>query len=638
MALAATAPLELQVLADPAYAILAAVAALISGSTVLMLWRAPRIDRPLALHAHQRLVVERVILAGAFLTAAAPAAEGFGLLGASLLVTIVAQRMLRARHELGAAGGRRPTGRSGLTADQIIAFVDAQLAVLAAEPPLAGLRGWNRAITIELTEPDLRIYLVAVNGGLTRVPQPPDEAGVRIDTTGPVFEDIFLRDALSPRQAVLSRRVRTQAKPRDLLHINLLFNEFRRLAAAETAPVRGATLEVAERSRPAAEVPGLPEAFVLSDTTLRDGEQAPGVAFDRAEKLELARALARLGVPLIEVGFPAVSGEELAAVQGIVDDGLDAVIQVIARPLEHDIDLAVASGAHSIAVFVGTSDSHVVHKLRTDRAGLLRRVREGVAYAKNSGRQVVFAAEDATRTEPVFLAAVACAAAEAGADAIGLADTVGIATPWSMRAMVRVVSEACDLPIAVHCHDDLGLATANSLAALTAGASGVQCSVLGIGERAGNAGLEQVALAIEAAWGRGSGLDLRALTPLAERVAALTGQAIAPGRPVVGRNAFLHESGLHTSGIVRDPATYEPYPPEWVGRERGFAVGKHSGRSGVAHVLALHGVALPDPEMAALLDEIKGRTYRGAPLGEPELLAMVRSAAPVGAPTGPRGH
>jgi isopropylmalate/homocitrate/citramalate synthase len=376
-----------------------------------------------------------------------------------------------------------------------------------------------------------------------------------------------------------------------------------------------------------AEAPTLPEVFVLSDTTLRDGEQTPGVAFSRGEKLTIARALAELGVPLIEVGFPAVSSEEMAAIRDIVDAGLDAVIQVIARPLKSDVDLAVSSGAQSIALFVGTSESHVQRKLRIDRAGLLRQVRDGVEYAKSSGLQVVFAAEDATRTDLGFLIEVACTAADAGADTIGLADTVGVATPWSMRRMVRAVSDACPLPIAVHCHNDLGMATANSLAALTAGASGVQCSVLGIGERAGNAGLEEVALAVEAAWGRSTGLDLRAFAPLAERVAALTGQVIAPSRPVVGRNAFLHESGLHTSGVVRDAATYEPYPPEWIGRERGFAVGKHSGRTGVAHVLARHGLELTGQGMARLLADIKGREYRGTPIGEDELTAMARAYA-----------
>jgi isopropylmalate/homocitrate/citramalate synthase len=204
--------------------------------------------------------------------------------------------------------------------------------------------------------------------------------------------------------------------------------------------------------------------------------------------------------------------------------------------------------------------------------------------------------------------------------------------------MVRRVAGECTLPIAVHCHNDLGLATANSVAALVAGASGVQCSLLGIGERAGNACLEEVAVAVEVAWGRKTGLDLRALPPLAERVAALTGQAVMPGRPVVGRNAFLHESGLHTSGIVRDPATYEPFPPDLVGRERGFAVGKHSGGTGVGHVLARHGVELPAGALSGLLEQVKARGYRGTPLGEDELLEMARARLGAAVRTGAEAH
>jgi isopropylmalate/homocitrate/citramalate synthase len=369
---------------------------------------------------------------------------------------------------------------------------------------------------------------------------------------------------------------------------------------------------------------GLPAAIVISDTTLSGGEQAPGVAFSRPDRLRLAERLAAVGVPLIEAGFPAVSADEAAAVRGIVEAGLGSVVQVVARPLKHDIDMAVESGADSIALFVAASDAHIVRKLRTDREQLLRLVRDSVGYAKKSGRQVVFVAEDATRSDPDFLAGACAVAADSGADAIVLADTLGVATPESMARLVGRLAAGCPLPIAVHCHNDLGLAVANSIAALGAGATGVRCSVLGIGERAGTACLEELALALEVGYGFRTGLDLRALTPLAQQVASLTGQTVQPGRPVVGRNAFLHESGLHAGAVVREPSAYEPYPPELTGRRRAFTVGRRSGRAGVGQILAGHGLTLANSELDALLGEIRRHEYRGEPLREDELLRMVR--------------
>jgi len=639
--LAAAAPLALPVLADPAYAALAALAATMGMAVAIALLRLPVLTRRQALRAHEWLVVERIILAGAFLAGGAQALLAWPVIGAAITITVISQRLLRARHELGTGAspgaadqvpGASDAHQSQRDAGGIVGYVDDKLAGLTRGEPLAGLRGWRCVIDIDLTEPQLRIRLVARDGHLVRVEpadgetDPGSDRRVRLTTTGRVFEDIFVRGGLSPRQAIITRKVRAEAAPRDLLHLNMLFNEFRRSAAATEV------IQVADRPGPPSDFgpalgaqPDLPPTFVISDTTLRDGEQAPGVAFTRAEKLAVARELAALGVPLIEVGFPAVSAEEMAAIRDIVDAELDAVIQVIARPSTEDIAMALRSGAHSIAIFIGTSDSHIERKLRMDRSEVLRRIDTAVAYAKAAGRQVVLAAEDATRTDPDFLSAVARTAAEAGADAIGIADTVGVATPWSIQRTVGRLAADCALPIAVHCHNDLGLATANSVAALAAGASGVQCSMLGIGERAGNACLEEVAVAIEVAWDRRTGLDLRALPALAERVAVLTGQRVMPGRPVVGRNAFLHESGLHTSGIIRDPVTYEPYPPELVGRQRGIAIGKHSGSAGVRQVLASHGVELPEEGLSALLEAIKAHGYRGTPLGEDELLEMART-------------
>jgi isopropylmalate/homocitrate/citramalate synthase/4-hydroxybenzoate polyprenyltransferase len=644
MALAVVVATLVRELATAWYFMAIGVAGVMAVASLVVLLRADRpIPSPTALRAHELLVVERIVLAGAFLTAAAAKSWTVPSVALALVLTVLSQVRLRARHEYGPRAATPTAATNGATeevcADQILDYVDEQLAALSSGPALSGLRGWNRTIEIGVTDLGLSIHLVAQHGTLRRsVAQAElNPADVHVTTVSGVFRDIFLLGRTSPRRALLAGHIQAKAQPRDLLHLNQLFNEFRRQRPTPDVPVArsGVTTGPARvasgrQGEETAEV-GLPVSIVISDTTLRDGEQAPGVAFDAGAKVRLATRLADIGVPLIEAGFPAVSADEVEAIRSIVDAGLEAVIQVIARPVDRDIKMAVESGAQSIAVFVGTSDAHIERKLGTDRARLLRRIAEGVAGAKRSGRHVVFAAEDATRTDPEYLALVLDVAANAGADAIGLADTVGVATPWSMADLVATMAETCPLPIAVHCHNDLGLATANSLAALRAGASGVQCSVLGIGERAGNAALEEVAVALEVLYAHATGLNLAGLADLAEEVARLSGQTIMPGKAVVGRNAFVHESGLHTSGIVRDPSTYEPYPPELTGRSRSFAAGKHSGRTGIQHMLALKSVVLDDAQLETLMGRIKCRAYGGTPLGEGELIQMAQESAMWGA-------
>jgi isopropylmalate/homocitrate/citramalate synthase len=589
-----------------------------------------------ALRAHELLVLERVLLAGGFVALGGRDAVAAAVTAAAVLVTWVAQRTLRDRYEFAPAGAG-----AGIGAAAVLSYVDAQLAAMAgpdARPP-AALAGWDRRITIDLTDIDLRVGLVVRAGTVRRTTDPggPDLDQVTVATTAATFADIFLLGRTNPRRAYLARRIRIDGAPRDLLRLNQVFNQFRRSTdAGRTAPAPATwTSTVDEQSAgdgPAGQLPGL---VVISDTTLRDGEQMPGAAFSTEQKVDLACRLAALGIPLIEAGFPAVSAAEAEAVRAVVAAGLAADIQVIARPLAADIDAAVATGADSIAIFVGTSDSHLTAKLRIEPARLLRQVADAVGYAKESGRNVVFAAEDATRADPGFLVEICQAAQDAGADALGLADTAGVATPWSIQALVRRVTAASALPVAVHCHNDLGLATANSLAALLAGASGVQCSVLGIGERAGNAALEEVLLSLEVAFGHRTGCDLAALVPLAGRVAALLGQPVPPGRPVVGPNAFVHESGLHVDGIVRDPSTYEPYPPELVGRTRQLVFGKHSGRSALRRAVAGHGLALDETQLGRLLDEVKTAGLGPPGLSELDVVRLARNlaAAPLTATT-----
>ncbi|GAA4548924.1 UbiA family prenyltransferase [Amycolatopsis samaneae] len=591
-----------------------AVAVLLGAGAVGTLYRAPRpMPRPVALRAHEILVAERVLLAGAFVSLGGGALTGLPILAAVLAVSLATQRKMRHRHEFGVPGA------VPVDAGTVLRFVDKHLGT--ARPP-AGLAGWHRRIDIELAEPGLRIPLV-VEGGVPRRRGDGEHEGlplIRITTTGTVFRDIFLHGRSNPRRAYLARQVRMDASARDMMCLNQLFNAWR-----SASPKPATSARAGEPVRPREN--RLPDTIVLSDTTLRDGEQMPGLSFHPEQKLDIARRLAALGVPLVEAGFPAVSEEEARAVRAVVDAELDVVVQAIARPKESDIRAAADTGAQSIAVFIGTSDTHVRAKLGLTRDELLRRVHDGVARAARTGRQVVFAAEDASRTDPEFLVRVYTEAADAGADVLGLADTGGVATPWSIGELVDEVTRVCPLPLAVHCHNDLGLATANSLAGVLAGASGIQCSVLGIGERAGNAPLEEVALALEVTFGHRTGLALPALEPLARRVSGILGQETAPYKPVVGGNAFVHESGLHVDGILSDPATYEPYAPELVGRARRIVFGKHSGRAGVRQALGAHRVDLTDGELSALLERIKDRAGHRGHLDQFAVVELAKSVS-----------
>ncbi|MFL6137197.1 MAG: UbiA family prenyltransferase [Frankiaceae bacterium] len=546
--------------------------------------------RQVAYRAHTVLVLTRILLAGAFICWGAGTSLAVPVIVAALVATWLSQRALRERHEFAAEPAT-------LTAQAVLDYVDDQLARFDPPPSLAQ---WQRVIDIRLTDPEVHIRLLAQDGRITRIQasgEPPEWPAVSISTTGKAFGDIFLLGRSNPRRAYLTRQLSMTASASDMMRLNQLFNSFR----GHHAP---ATTEPRERQAVEAS-PAALGVVVLSDTTLRDGEQMPGVVFSPDEKREIARRLAAAGIPLIEAGFPAVSAEEAAAIGAIVDDGGDALIQAIARPVDRDIDAAVETGAHSIAVFIGTSDSHLRVKLRMTLDEVLRAVDRGVRRAKRAGRQVVFAAEDATRSDIEALVRVCHVAAAAGADTLGLADTAGVANPASMAQLVRTIADECSLPIAVHCHNDLGLATANSLAGLLAGASGVQCSLLGIGERAGNAPLEQVILALHVALGHDTGLDLATLQPLAEHVVSLIGVPIPPYQPVVGANAFTHESGLHLDGINQDPRTYEPYPPELVGRARRIVLGKHSGASAVRAVADAAGIELDDEQLVRVLAAVK---------------------------------
>jgi isopropylmalate/homocitrate/citramalate synthase len=329
-----------------------------------------------------------------------------------------------------------------------------------------------------------------------------------------------------------------------------------------------------------------------------------------------------LGVPVIEVGFPAISSQERETIRRIVELGLKASIQVIARALESDIELAISTGSDIIAIFIGTSEYHLLKKLRMTQLEVIKAVCRSISFAKRAGVQIAFAPEDATRTDLKFLHQVCKAAQDSGADVIGLPDTVGIMTPRTMGQLVASLSAELTIPIAVHCHNDFGLAVANSLAALEAGALGIQCSINGLGERAGNASLAEVACALSFLYNCDTGLDLTQLEGISSMVAAITKIRLPNACPIVGKNAFTHESGTHIAGILQDPITYEPFDPALIGRERNFVFGKHSGKSAIEFVLRRNNINASEEVCEKILEAVKHLGEMKGVLSEKEVIRL----------------
>ncbi len=350
--------------------------------------------------------------------------------------------------------------------------------------------------------------------------------------------------------------------------------------------------------------PALKRAPVIYDTTLRDGEQMPGVRFSVEQKLEIAGALEEAGVPEIEAGFPAVSKEEALAVE-VVAESTSARTSALARVRRDDIDAAAEAGVERVVLFTSASELHLRYKLKMGFSEVLELSVRGVEYAKERGLRVSVSAEDATRTELERLLRLYRCAAEAGAERVHIADTAGAASPEALGRIVRAVKAELRAQVCVHCHNDFGLATANSLAGVRAGAEVVAVTVNGIGERAGNAALEEVVAALHLLYGADTGVRLERLSELSELVQRCSGVRLQPHKAVVGANAFAHESGVHVAAVLENPLTYEPYLPEVVGGRRRLVLGKHSGRRAVEAMLSSAGVP-PNPELvSAVLEELK---------------------------------
>jgi 2-isopropylmalate synthase len=380
------------------------------------------------------------------------------------------------------------------------------------------------------------------------------------------------------------------------------------------------------------------ERVSIFDTTLRDGEQSPGCSMDLVEKVRMARQLEDLGVDIIEAGFPVASEGDFAAVRAVARECRRVTVAALCRTAEQDVLSAAAAlrGASRprIHTFVATSDLHLRYKLKRSRTEVIEMTRRAVALARDNADDVEFSAEDATRSDVDYLCEVLATAVEAGASIINVPDTVGYAIPSEMSQLISVIRERVvgerQVTISTHCHNDLGLAVANSLAALSAGARQVECTVNGIGERAGNASLEEIVMAIKVRSDRlgfDTGIKTDLLYPSSQLLSEILGFSVQPNKAIVGRNAFAHEAGIHQHGMISNPLCYEIMTPESIGAPTSqLVLGKHSGR----HALALRyeelGFIVSPEELDAVYRAFTDLADRKKRIYDQDLISLLTSS------------
>ncbi|MCG9967805.1 homocitrate synthase [Pelotomaculum terephthalicicum JT] len=361
--------------------------------------------------------------------------------------------------------------------------------------------------------------------------------------------------------------------------------------------------------------------IVIVDTTLRDGEQTAGVVFANREKLRIAKFLDELGVDQIEAGIPVMGGDEKEAITAICKAGLRASIMGWNRPVLKDIEASLECGVDAVAISISTSDIHIKYKLKTTREWVIEQMVNATRFAKKEGMEISVNAEDASRSDMDFLLQFAKAAKEAGANRLRYCDTVGIMDPFTISERIKQIRDNVDIDIEMHTHNDFGMATANTIAGVKAGANYAGVTIMGLGERAGNAALEEVVMALKHLFDINLNFKTEMFVEVAEYVSRASGRELPAWKAIVGSNMFAHESGIHSDGIIKNPKTYEAYAPEEVGLERQIVIGKHSGSAALRSKFAEYGIMLTEHQAQELLPSIRSHAVSmKRPLFDKELV------------------